>query len=295
MKSKFQVARTLRQISSLAIATAAILQTAAMFTEFEPNTNYFYSGAILPTFAWACAIIGALLGSASALILPKKALQGDIFRSHSVFYPSAIGCLLAGLLLLTSARGSLGTTSAVLLLLAAAYTVLSGNPQMREDHKTAVVLWGFVAIAACIALNAYYYFDFSIEMNSPVKVTVQLAILLIMLIFTGELRFVLGTQMPRMHLILQAWTTAIGALSALSLPIAYLLGVEVRADYVAGAILILTAVLTQYLQSHQLIRSSCIVCEHEEQTRREENLSNDFDFPYAPPEDLQNKNSEDEQ
>ena len=296
MKSKTQIAHLLRKISFVATVIAAILQAVAMFTEFEPNTNYFYSGAILPTVACVFAVLGALLGTVAALLIPAKLLRGSIFRnSRSVLPPSAIGFLLAGVLLLATARGTLGTATALPVLIATAYAAMSGTPHMRADYKVTVVLLGFVAVAACITLNAYYYFDFSIEMNSPIKVAVQLAILLTMLALTGELRFILGIEKPRTQLILFAWVQSMGALSSVALPLAFLLGVDIRADYVAGAILVLAVTVTQYLQTRQLISSSYRICKHEEEEALIESASGDPESPYTAPEDLQNKNSEDEQ
>lgn len=296
MKSKIQTAHLLRKIAFASTVIAAILQAVAMFTEFEPNTNYFYSGAILPTVACVFAVLGALLGTVAALILPTKFLRGSIFRnSRSVFPPSAIGFLLSGVLLLATARGTLGTAVALPVLIATVYAAMSGSPHMRADYKVTVVLLGFVAVAACITLNAYYYFDFSIEMNSPIKVAVQLAILLTMLALTGELRFILGIQKPRAQLILFAWVQSMGALSSVALPLAFLLGVDIRADYVAGAVLVLAVTVTQYLQTYQLINSSYRENKRAELESLSEDASSDPESPYAAPEDLQIKNSEDEQ
>ena len=83
-------------------------------------------------------------------------------------------------------------------------------------------------------VNVYCYFDASLEMNAPVKVTVQTALLFTMLALTAELRFPLGRAKPRLYLIL-SWCAA----AALSLPSFSILfgGATERGDYRAfGAV-----------------------------------------------------------
>ena len=282
MKSKLQKVRILRRIASGFTVLAAILQTVAIFVEREPNTNYFYPNATLPILAAVAAVIAALLGTAAALILPTKFFRGSVFRSRPIFYPSVVGFLLASIGLATNAKGTLGSIAAVLLFLAGIYAVLSGLPQLRLEHTSAVTALGFFAVAACILLNAYYYFDFSVEMNAPMKTSVQIAILLIMLLFTGDLRFILGIPKPKTHLVLHAWTSALGSLSAVSLPIAFLCGIDIRADYVVGAILIFAIGLTHHFQVRHLIRSSYRIYEEEEAMAAIDEPV--YDSPYASPE-----------
>ena len=158
---------------------------------------------------------------------------------------------------------------------------------MRLEHTSAVTVLGFFAVAACILLNAYYYFDFSIEMNAPIKITVQLAILLIMLLFTGDLRFILGIPKPKTHLVLHAWASALGSLSAVSLPLALLCGMDIRADYVVGAILIFAIGLTHHFQVRHLMRSSYRIYEEEEAMAAIDTPV--YDAPYATPEAQQSR------
>ena len=123
---------------------------------------------------------------------------------------------------------------------------------MRK-HSSALTVLGFAPILSCILLNAYYYFDLSFEMNTPVKMTLQVSLILIMLCYTGELRFLLGRSLPQLYLILHGWAQAVGALCAVSVPIAFVFDRFHRVDYAAGALLIFTVLLTQQGQASRLL------------------------------------------
>jgi len=75
--------------------------------------------------------------------------------------------------------------------------------------------------------------------------------------------------MPRTYLILHTWAHAIGALSAISVPIAFLCNKFERADYAAGAILIFSIVLTQHRQVRRLRRGAERVNEAAEQSEED--------------------------
>ena len=86
------------------------------------------------------------------------------------------------------------------------------------------------------------------EMNSPVKVTVQTALLFAMLYYTAELRYLLDRRKPRLYLALAMLTLASSALSAVAIPVAFCLGHLSRMDYLAGAILTLGIAVTVLLR-----------------------------------------------
>lgn len=251
MPRSHSLPRLLRRVAFWLLPPAAILQTVAMLVDYEPATHYFRAGAVLPALSVLLVLLSALLGSLS-ILLWREELEQSPFAPHRTFSASTLGFLLAGSILL-KAGGSdtLRVAAGVLLLLSAPYAFLHALPRMRE-HRAAMTLLGLLPILACILLNAYYYFDVSIEMNSPIKLALQLALLPAMLAYTGELRFHLGRPCRRLYLLADVWLMSLGVLSALSLPVAFLFGDLRRADYAVGAILLATLSLTQHRHTRRM-------------------------------------------
>lgn len=251
MPRSHSLPRLLRRVAFWLLPPAAILQTVAMLVDYESATHYFRAGAVLPVLSVLLVLLSGLLGSLS-ILLWREELEQSPFAPHRTFSASTLGFLLAGSVLL-KAGGSdtLRVAAGVLLLLSAPYAFLHALPRMRE-HRAAMTLLGLLPILACILLNAYYYFDVSIEMNSPIKLALQLALLPAMLAYTGEIRFHLGRPCRRLYLLADVWLMSLGVLSALSLPVAFLFGGLRRADYAVGAILLATLSLTQHRHTRRM-------------------------------------------
>ncbi|MBQ1229749.1 MAG: hypothetical protein IIX80_01825 [Clostridia bacterium] len=232
---------------------AASLMTAAMFLDYEVDAHYFRTGAFLPVAALICALLSSLCGSIPALVTREAATFNSPFPPHRVLLLSPIGFLLAGGTILVSGNSEfLNTAVGTLLLLASLYGFCLCAPSLRQ-RSALISLLGLLPILACILLNAYYYFDVSIQMNAPIKIALQIALLFAMLSYTGEVRFHLGRPMPRLYVLISAWLTGIGSLLAISLPVSFLAGTVSRADYAAGAILLASVMLTQHRHVRRLL------------------------------------------
>jgi hypothetical protein len=250
------------QYASLALAACTlILQTLAVLLQYDSGSNYFQGKAILPTIALITALLAAALGTAFAIVTKIDASAAEIFP-RSTFLPSAIlmggFATSAGLLFLhiiKNGASKIATLTVVFSVLAAFYALATAYPKLREQANAITVL-GFSAPLACILFNAYYYFDTSIEMNSPIKTATQVGLLCAMLYFTTELRFLMGKPMPRVFLMLASWTCALGALSAIAIPVACITGECSRLDYVAGAILTLCIMVTAGMRVQALMHSA---------------------------------------
>ena len=84
-------------------------------------------------------------------------------------------------------KASDAPTASASRLVATAITRMAGNSANAKTWLVTIVT-GFFAIAALVALNAHYYFDMTVEMNAPLKITTQIALLCIM-ISKGSLSF----------------------------------------------------------------------------------------------------------
>jgi hypothetical protein len=90
-----------------------------------------------------------------------------------------------------------------------------------ERKNTAL---GFIPPIACALLVAILYFDNSLEINAPLKVATQCALLPLMLYFTAELRYMLGRELPRLYVALALGSLAASSLCILTVPVASITG-----------------------------------------------------------------------
>lgn len=234
--------------SLLAALIASTTQTLAMLLEFEAESNYFTRGATLPHLAILFSLLSLGLGIAAAfLAAKKKKLSVDFstsLRKLHLFPAVGFFCALVGLgwELFTKA-GVLwmhrndgasffkeflaGETKIALLCLPLLFCALGycwnwAFPTSKNQTET--VILGFAAAIACAILGIHLYFDFSVEMNSPVKSLLQAAFLCSMIFFTTELRLLLKKPLPKLLWIISSLVIAVASLCAVAIPVAFLTG-----------------------------------------------------------------------
>lgn len=233
---------------------AAILMTVAFFTQYDaPDANYFHRGAVLPVISGVLAALTAVIGTVLAFRMPRDILKPDSLPVPVASLVSAIGFLFCAVFLgISTARSGLDWTRIAALLLslaAAAYALTVSFCDLRQESvRNLSVLLGFTPIFALIFLCASHYFDRSLEMNAPCKVFLMLGLLAAMLTSTGEIRFQLGSALPRAYLMLLSWTVAAGSLSIPAIPAAYCAGILKGTDYLASAFAVLGCTLTAALR-----------------------------------------------
>ncbi len=233
MKNK-PLAAMLGGVSALAILASAVLQILSIFLSYDARIHFYHVGAILPTVAAICAVAGAMLGVACAVKCSVKRETASPFSGSLIpAIPAALGSLAAAVVMVT-ADGVLAKLASLFLCLSAAYFILTAYKCIRVSGNLLAFL-GFCPPVACGLFNAYYYFDTAIEMNAPIKVLLQAALLFSMLYFTGELRFLFDRQRPRFYLMLTSCMLASASLT-LCIPIAYAAGLVTRLDYLMGAL-----------------------------------------------------------
>lgn len=285
MNTKLRPSPTLWMAFAVFAGIALLLQTVSVLTDYEAATDYFRRGAVLPTIACISALLAVACGTAAA-ILSKENLASSPYTEDRPHFPfSAIGYLIAGIgltaigkdvpALLAEAQKEQNTTPSLLALLAgisfliaAVFAILTAFPQCRR-YGNVLSTVGFFAVFGTILVNAYYYFDMTVEMNAPLKVAVQIGLLCVMLGITGELRYLLKIPMPRTYRMLLSWTLSAGALSSLPVLVAYLSGKMIRADYLFGALLILFYTIEAALSLCRLL------CRSNENDRPDEPLPTD--------------------
>ena len=253
---KHLVAKKLRSGSFLCAALAACAEILSVLTVYDGAANYFDHDAILPTVAVVLALLGSAVGIAAAILTSPDTLGESIFSERFSPAPSAIGFFTAAVFTVVyctkTIRPVIGLLAALLLIGGLAYSICSSLPKLRQN-KSLTALLGMLAVLGTILLNAYYYFDVALEMNAPFKLTTQMGLLCATLYLTGEIRFFLGTQKPRLFLALGTTLISVGSLCSLSLLVAFLLGKTDRGDYVAGSLLVFCIMLTAALRMRTLL------------------------------------------
>ncbi len=242
--------RSLRITVAVSAALAMLLQCIAYLASLQVGSNYFEYRALLPILASVSAIIAATVGTLDAILTGKQSIKPkDRVRLASL--PAAIGFAIAGVHLLLIAPTRLGIISAILLIFGALYCALDCIGTNKFGALAPLI--GFAAVLGCACLTGYHYFDNTVEMNAPVKVSLQLALLVAMLFYTGELRCRLGIAAPRTYQMLNAWMLASGSLASLPIVFAYLAGKITRADHLTAAILVLGITATAGIRFASLL------------------------------------------
>lgn len=223
--------------AGVAILASVVLQTAAILVAFDKGGHYFATHSPLPLIASLLALLGGALGIAASVLWDKPSEAIAPFGAPISSLPSAVGFALGGIVVLLSSPSSIGTLAGILLLFSALYALTFSFGSQSEEKRKSFSALGVAPVLACALLNAHLYFDVSVEMNAPLKVTVQTALLFAMLAYTGEIRFLLGRAMPRLYLSLSLCTVAASALCALPFSLCFVLGLTDRFDYAGIALM----------------------------------------------------------
>lgn len=231
MKKHLKNPRSYLLLSLLSAIPAAALHTIAYATAYgEQGANYFSTESLLPKLSGVFAILACLFAAASVLFWKNSPLTVDESTNRLSSLPAAIGFLVGGTLFFLSNTTKLTYAISAFCVLAAIY--LASHALSLIEDSFALALIGFSAVIVCILCNGYFYFDSSLELNAPLKINAMLGMLTAMLYFVGELRILIGRAMPRTYCVITACTVGLGALSALPIPVAFLLG---KFDRVAGS------------------------------------------------------------
>lgn len=224
---------------------AAIFFAIAFLCDYEESVaSYFARGSMIPVLALVFAGIAFAVGIVAACIRSGSVVPTAPLWS---FAPVLLAYLIGAYLYFPTK-----TAGGVLLILGAIYPLLTMLPfGQKKVNLTAIA--GFFSMATMVYLVASYYFDMTLEMNAPLKISVQMGLLCAMLYLTVELRSLLGRTIPRLFLLLTSLVIAVGSLPACSVILAYLTGKTTHRAYVAGAVLTLGVFLTACIRLTGLV------------------------------------------
>ena len=250
-KGEFEVSRKssvdlLTYITYAGAGIATLLSAAATAFSYDKSANYFTTNSILFPLASVIAILTFALAIVTAMVAPKENLvaSSPFGANLVVALPAAIGFGIGAIfsaLEFAKNNSTLFLIATVLLLLSAAHVLLC-----ETERKSSSL--GFFPPVACALLIAILYFDFSLEMNAPMKVVAQCALLSLMLYFATELRYLLECELPRLYLALALGSIAAASACALSIPLACLTGVLENTNCLSASLVVIGANITILLK-----------------------------------------------
>ena len=207
--------------SLISALIAGILQTLAYKSAYgNPLANYFSAASPLPKIAIGFSILTCLLGIAAVCLYNKEEIPEHSPIGDFSSLPAAVSLLLGTVLMLMSNNTKLTYAIAFFFLLATIYQAILSFRLVNDP--TVIALIGFANVIGCILLVGYFYFDPSMEMNAPVKISALMGILFTALYYTYEIRALLGNPLPKLFTLLTVCVIGIGALASFPVTLAYL-------------------------------------------------------------------------
>lgn len=224
------------RLAPLAAASASLFMVIGILLSFEKETNYFESGATLPILSTIWAMIAFAAAVIFAIIIPKEEIEAKSpFGTNLLFaLPAALGFGAGGIFMVIEFAKS----QKILFLIAALFLLLSAAHSLLSETDRANTFLGFTPPIACALMVGVLYFDTSLEMNAPLKVVTQCALLPLMLYFTTELRYLLGREIPRLYLTLALGSVAASSLCVFAVPLASFIGALNNSNCLAAALVV---------------------------------------------------------
>ena len=242
---KRRLSPSLYFLIAAAVSTVGVtLRSACMLTQFDAAIGYFNLGllSIAESAFTALAVIAAVVGT---FFFPKDALPvapRTPYRPIAAYVLgialSAFAVCLAADILTADAQTATDTAKISLTVLAspaAAYFLVTAR--RHGCYRDALVFLGFFPIFWSISAVAVIYSDVFVAMNSPIKTSIQMGLLGLMLVILAELRLRLGKPISRKAVAL----TGLGTYLSLraSLPLLLTVTVSPSAVYTACAAVLL--------------------------------------------------------
>ena len=239
------------RLAPLAAANASLFMVIGILS-IEKGTNYFESGATLPILSTIWAMIAFAAAVIFAIIIPKEEIEAKSpFGTNLLFaLPAALGFGVGAIFMVIEFAKS----QKILFLIATLFLLLSAAHVLLSETDRVKTFLGFAPPIACALMVGVLYFDASLEMNAPLKVATQSALLPLMLYFTTELRYLLGREIPRLYLALALGSVAASSLCVFAVPLASFIGALNNSNCLAAALIVLGANITILLRLKRYLK-----------------------------------------
>ena len=182
---------------------------------------------VLPTYADTATLFGKVVGLSLYAFLALLVFS-VVFGVIAIFNGKKAPSLLRA----TSFFFTLGVATHVLITFIAAYET---DASVTMDIVS-IALFAFGALVYFVAVLVSEYFDWTVPMNSPLKVMQQIAAVCAMLYLCAEMMQFVGKDRPHRLTACAALAAFFGLANGASLLLAFFVGGIVRIDYAVHAI-----------------------------------------------------------
>ena len=193
----------------------AILRTVPLFVAFDREIGYFASGSAPVTILYILEGLALLAAFVLPFLVKRDTLpvtRTPLTRAAVVSAGLAALASLAAIVLIFVHLASLSEPAlaivpisvlgAIFLIITAAFFILQFLAEAPPPHTLA--LCGYGVILAAVCLLSLTYFDLTVQMNAPHKISLHLALLSIMFCMLFDVRTLLGIARPRAHGVVSA-------------------------------------------------------------------------------------------
>ena len=216
----FKVAR----ITAAVLLIALVAASAISFTlGFDDSLRYFNGSPINLPFV-IISILTVILALASLFLF-----KGRIVRREKSLISGIAAMLPAIALMILVLKSSWDALIAfgaqekgdrsfdvwtVLAIVTALLSILYAITELLDIGKSTKLLAGYGQIIFCVITIAKFYLDFSVELNSPVKLIIQFAAAAMVLCTLADLRELLGRASASFFVASRILSVALGIISA---------------------------------------------------------------------------------
>lgn len=252
---------------SILAALNALLYFFCYYFCFDSELHYFSTATPLPAIAKAVLILSLLWAASALIFIPRDQLKttspaysvgstfGTTLCGFAFLFFSALDALTAyrvGILYADRRTKILVLLAVISGFLTAIYFLAGTSPKFRRRDWR--LFLGFFTILWAISTLAIDYFDFTHPMNEPVKVSLMLAMICVMITVLAEIRTMLDLAQPRLCLFAHFVSMLILSVSGPAL-ILVAPRTEVMADYRRTVVIITALLCYVFFRTHDMLRN----------------------------------------
>ena len=216
-KSEKDVPVTLFKIISAAfIFSVAALGGLAFSVAITPNGRYFTDSASVSALNFM-VLPALILVVCTLLSFTKRSIdtrENAASRISAIF--TAVGAtvpfiyyIYSSLLLSEAKENGKGDTLLLLLAIASVAVFVFSLSPLFKIGKTATLLSGYCQVIFCVIIVARFYLDYSVELNSPLKLLLQFAAVAVMMSTLSDLRYVIDRPIAPLFVITKLFSAAL--------------------------------------------------------------------------------------
>lgn len=215
------------KIASLALALALIATAAISFAiGFDERVRYFINSpvniplAVILALTVVCAIASLFIFKGRAVKRNRNLIFG-IFAMLPAIATIRLALQSAWDALLAFGAQENGERAfdvwAVLAIVTALLSILYCFTEFFDLGKVVKLLSGYGQVLFCVVTVAKFYVDFSVELNSPIKLIIQFAAVAVLLCTLSDMREFLGRANASFFAASRLLSIALGILAAFAL------------------------------------------------------------------------------